>query len=229
MELRSTKNKIHAIQEWPTLKNVGEVADVPVLEGLGVEEKGSVAVAVEETEREEEAAEGKAFGGEVGRRLLRLNMRGNDIFRAAVGTMTVEKVAYNLVNLKDQNSFNIDHNASPTFSLKNNQSNLFEGPHEFVVAAASLRPDCPTRVLLVKQDIVRFGPTPSRICPYRSEPTVGPNFPKRVFQVGMLTITSLARYCPLWPTGPHGFVVAATSLRPDCPTRVLLVKVSMHL
>nr|TKS14933.1 hypothetical protein D5086_0000038560 [Populus alba] len=110
MELRSTKNKIHAIQEWPTLKNVGEVADVPVLEGLGVEEKGvafwsgqketwhlwlkrdcgfSVAVAVEETEREEEAAEGKAFGGEVGRRLLRLNMRGNDIFRAAVGTMTV--------------------------------------------------------------------------------------------------------------------------------------------
>ena len=37
----------------------------------------------------------------------------------------VEKVTYNLVNLKDQNSLNIGHNANPTFSLMNNQSNLF--------------------------------------------------------------------------------------------------------
>jgi len=37
----------------------------------------------------------------------------------------VEKVAYNPVNLKYQNSLNIGHNANPTFSLMNNQSNFF--------------------------------------------------------------------------------------------------------
>jgi len=35
----------------------------------------------------------------------------------------VEKVTYNLVNIKDQNSLNIGYNANPTFSLMNNQSN----------------------------------------------------------------------------------------------------------
>lgn len=47
----------------------------------------SVVVAIEETEGEEEATEGKASGGEAGRRLLRLNRRRKDRF--AVGTMTV--------------------------------------------------------------------------------------------------------------------------------------------
>jgi hypothetical protein len=32
-------------------------------------------------------------------------------------------VTYNFVNLKDQNSLNIDHKANPTSSLMNNQSN----------------------------------------------------------------------------------------------------------
>ena len=49
----------------------------------------SVVIAVEEIEGEEEAAEGKALGGEAGRRLLRLNRRGKDRFGATVGTMTV--------------------------------------------------------------------------------------------------------------------------------------------
>jgi len=35
----------------------------------------------------------------------------------------VEKVTYNLVNLKDQNSLNIGRKANPTSSLMNNQSN----------------------------------------------------------------------------------------------------------
>ena len=48
-----------------------------------------VAVVVEEIEGEEEATEGKASSGEVGRRLLRLNRRGKDRFGAAVGTMMV--------------------------------------------------------------------------------------------------------------------------------------------
>jgi hypothetical protein len=45
----------------------------------------------------------------------------------------VEKVTYNLVNLKDQNSLNIDHNANPTFSLMNNQSNPFEDTKGFIL------------------------------------------------------------------------------------------------
>jgi hypothetical protein len=36
----------------------------------------------------------------------------------------VEEVTYNLINLKDQNSFNIGHNADPTSSLMNKQSYL---------------------------------------------------------------------------------------------------------
>ena len=34
----------------------------------------------------------------------------------------IEKTTYNLINLKYQNSLNIGHNANPTFSLMNNQS-----------------------------------------------------------------------------------------------------------
>jgi len=49
----------------------------------------SVAIAIEETKREEEAAEGKTLGGEVGRRLLGLNRRGKDRFGVTVGTMTI--------------------------------------------------------------------------------------------------------------------------------------------
>jgi hypothetical protein len=45
----------------------------------------------------------------------------------------VEKVTYNLVNLKDQNSLNIGHNANPTFPLMNNQSNLFEDTRGFII------------------------------------------------------------------------------------------------
>jgi len=45
----------------------------------------------------------------------------------------VETVIYNLVNLKDQNSFNISHNANSTFSLMNNQSNLFEDCRGFII------------------------------------------------------------------------------------------------
>jgi len=42
-------------------------------------------------------------------------------------------MTYNLVNLKDQNSFNISHNVNPTFSLINNQSNLFEDRRGFII------------------------------------------------------------------------------------------------
>jgi hypothetical protein len=42
-------------------------------------------------------------------------------------------VTYNLVNLKDQNSLNIGHNANPTFSLMNNQSNIFEDTRGFIL------------------------------------------------------------------------------------------------
>jgi len=35
----------------------------------------------------------------------------------------IEKMTYNLVNLKYQNSLNIGRNANPTFYLMNNQSN----------------------------------------------------------------------------------------------------------
>jgi hypothetical protein len=42
-------------------------------------------------------------------------------------------VTYNLVNIKDQNSLNIGHNANPTFSLMNNQSNLFEDTRGFIL------------------------------------------------------------------------------------------------
>jgi hypothetical protein len=42
-------------------------------------------------------------------------------------------MTYNLVILKDQNSFNIGHNANPTFSLMNNQSNLFEDRRDFII------------------------------------------------------------------------------------------------
>jgi hypothetical protein len=45
----------------------------------------------------------------------------------------VETMTYNLVNLKDQNSFNISHNVNPTFSLINNQSNLFEDRRGFII------------------------------------------------------------------------------------------------
>jgi len=37
----------------------------------------------------------------------------------------MEKVTYNLVNLKDQNSINIGHNVNPTFFMMNNQSKFF--------------------------------------------------------------------------------------------------------
>jgi hypothetical protein len=45
----------------------------------------------------------------------------------------VEKVTYDLVNLKDQNSLNIGHNANPTFNLMNNQFNLFEDTRGFIL------------------------------------------------------------------------------------------------
>jgi hypothetical protein len=45
----------------------------------------------------------------------------------------VEKVTYNLVNLKNQNSLKIDHNANPTFYLMNNQFNLFEDTRGFIL------------------------------------------------------------------------------------------------
>jgi hypothetical protein len=45
----------------------------------------------------------------------------------------VEKVTYNLVNLKDQNSLNIGHNANPTFYFMNNQSNPFEDTKGFIL------------------------------------------------------------------------------------------------
>jgi hypothetical protein len=41
-------------------------------------------------------------------------------------------VTYNLINLKDQNSLNIGQKANPTFSLMNNQSNLFEDIRGFI-------------------------------------------------------------------------------------------------
>ena len=40
---------------------------------------------------------------------------------------------YNLVNLKYHNSLNIGHNANLTFSLMNNQSNLFEDIRGFIL------------------------------------------------------------------------------------------------
>ena len=45
----------------------------------------------------------------------------------------VEKVTYDLVNLKDQNSLNIGHNANPTFNLMHNQFNLFEDTRGFIL------------------------------------------------------------------------------------------------
>jgi len=45
----------------------------------------------------------------------------------------VEKVIYNLVNLKDQNSLNICHNANPTFHLMNSQSIFSEDTRGFIL------------------------------------------------------------------------------------------------
>jgi hypothetical protein len=45
----------------------------------------------------------------------------------------VEKVTYDLVNLKDQISLNIGHNANPTFNLMHNQFNLFEDTRGFIL------------------------------------------------------------------------------------------------
>jgi len=62
---------------------------------------------------------------------LRININYSSIFFPLV--VFIEKVTYNLVNLKDQNSLNIGHNANPAFSLMNNQSNLFEDTIGFIL------------------------------------------------------------------------------------------------
>ena len=49
----------------------------------------------------------------------------------------IEKVTYTFINLKYQNSLNIGHNANPTFSLMNNQSQSSDNIRSFIVDAKS--------------------------------------------------------------------------------------------
>jgi hypothetical protein len=49
----------------------------------------------------------------------------------------IEKVTYNLINLKYHNSLNIGHNANPTFSLMNNQSQSSDNIRSFILDAKS--------------------------------------------------------------------------------------------
>ena len=49
----------------------------------------------------------------------------------------VEKTTYNLINLKYQNSLNIGHNANPTFSLMDNQSQSSDNIRGFIMNAKS--------------------------------------------------------------------------------------------